>query len=111
MSIQSQVSDLLTITPGLTKKGLKELLPDINPKTIDSCYNRHIKSAKNNAEYAADALNKRITMDLVEQLIIQGNTPVPILRVMTDFLKVKSQDQSELQEIDLDIFYKKAMED
>ncbi len=50
-------------------------------------------------------------MDMVEKLIIQGKTPVPVLRVMTDFLKIKSQDHSELQEIDLDIFYKKAMEE
>ena len=106
MTIQSQVSEYLTNEPTLTKKQLQKLLPNVNSKTLYSCYNRHKKPAVLSANSA-----ERITMDLVENLIIQGKTPIPLLRVMTDFLKVKSQDHSELEEIDMDLFYKKAMDE
>ena len=106
MSIQSQVSKLLTNDPTLTKKELQKLLPDVKLKTLHSCFNRHKKPAVISADDAS-----RITMDMVEKLIIKGKTPIPLLRVMTDFLKVKSQDHSELEEIDMELFYKKAMEE
>ena len=112
MSIQSQVNQTLTIKPGIKLKELQLLYPGVKTSSLKSCYYRaksyNKKAATNNA---TDAYSDRITMDMVENLIIEGKTPVPILRVMTDFLKVKSQDHSELQEIDLSIFYKKAMED
>jgi len=110
MSIQSQVSKTLTNEPTLTLKEMINLYPDKSVGTITSSYYRSKKLASNNTKLASDGDN-RITMDMVEQLIIRGKTPVPVLRVMTDFLKVKSQDHSELEEIDLEIFYKKAMED
>lgn len=78
---------------------------DNNSNTIRSAYNR----AK--ADAPPDAKNAKITMDGVEKLIVAGRTPIPLLRVMVDFMKIKQQDHSELEEIDLDIFYKKAMEE
>ena len=111
MSLQSQVNEALTIKPGLTLKKLHQLYPEANTNTLRSAYNRFLKKRNSCTFDASDAYSDRITMDLVENLIIKGKTPIPLLRVMTDFLKVKSQDHSELQEIDLSIFYKKAMED
>ena len=104
-SIQSQVTEILVGNPGLTLTAIKEKLSDYNPNTIRSCFNR----AKANA--SDDAKDAKITMDMVEKLIVAGKTPVPSLRVMVDFLKIKQQDHSELEEIDLELFYKKAMED
>lgn len=110
MSIQSQVSLYLKNNIDAKLRDLERQFPKNKRSTLNSCLTRFKNIAKNNA---LDALNDpgRITMDMVEQLIIRGKTPIPLLRVMTDFLKVKSQDHSELQEIDLSIFYKKAMEE
>ena len=106
MSIQSQVTQKYKELNNPTLKEMRECLPDINPIAIKTCYYR-AKKVSNKSE----TNDTRITMDMVEKLIIKGKTSVPILRVMTDFLKVKSQDHSELQEIDMTLFYKKAMED
>jgi len=111
MTIQSKVSKTLTNEPTLTLKEMLKLYPNKAVGTITSSYYRSKKLASNNAKLASDVDDSRITMDLVENLIIRGKTPIPLLRVMTDFLKVKSQDHSELEEIDLSIFYKKAMEE
>ena len=107
VSIQSQVSKTLTKEPGLSLKEMLELYPNKAVGTITSSYYRSKKLANNDDNLASD----RITMDMVEKLIISGKTPIPLLRVMTDFLKVKSQDHSELEEIDMELFYKKAMEE
>ena len=109
MSIQSQVNETLTIKPELELDQLQILFPKINTNTLRSAYNRFKKKEIMRTDDAHDA--SRITMDMVEKLIIAGKTPIPLLRVMTDFLKVKSQDHSELQEIDLEKFYQKAMMD
>ena len=58
--------------------------------------------------------NIKITMENAEDLImdeLSNNPSVAALRLMVEFLKIKQQDQSELQEIDLDIFYKKSLEE
>ena len=105
VSIQSQVTEILVDNPELTLNEVKKEFSDCNPNTIRSCFNRARTNAPN------DAKNAKITMDMVEKLIVAGKTPVPSLRVMVDFLKIKQQDHSELEEIDLELFYKKAMED
>ena len=112
-SIQSQVSKLLTNEPGLSLKDIGILIPKAKPSTLNSCYTRHKNNAKDNA---LDALNTdpTISMDLMEKLLmkqLKKKPDIPTLRLMVDFLKLKSQDHSELQEIDLEIFYKKAMMD
>ena len=59
-------------------------------------------------------IKKKINMDNVEELILKqlDKSPgVPVLRLVVDFLKLKSQDHSELKEIDLDKFYKIAIDD
>ena len=106
MSIQSQVTKRYQELENPTLKDMRLEFPELDPTQVKTAYYRAKKVSNNN-----DTDDTRITMDLVEKLIIKGKTPVPVLRVMTDFLKVKSQDHSELQEIDLSIFYKKAMED
>jgi len=105
VSIQSQVSDLLSESKDITLSEIIKEFSDCNANTIRSCFNR----AKANA--SGDAKDAKITMDMVEKLIVAGKTPVPSLRVMVDFLKIKQQDHSELEEIDLELFYKKALED
>ena len=106
MSIQSQVTKKYQELNNPTLKDLRKSLPDLSPEQVKTCYYRAKKVANKNATG-----DTRITMDMVEKLIVKGKTSIPLLRVMTDFLKVKSQDHSELQEIDLTIFYKKAMEE
>ena len=111
-SIQSQVSKLLENTPTLTLKQLQDKLPKVKPSTLNSCLTRHRNNAKENA---LDALtSETITVDRMEKLLIKQlkrKPDISTLRLMVDFLKLKQQDQSELQEIDLSIFYKKAMEE
>ena len=106
MSIQSQVTEKYQELENPTLKEMRLEFPDFSPEQIKTAYYRAKKVSNNK-----DTGDTRITMDMVEKLIVKGKTPIPLLRVMTDFLKVKSQDHSELQEIDLDLFYKKAMED
>ena len=108
MSIQSQVTKKYEELNNPTYDTIKRFFGDVNESTLKSAYRRCKKNATNNA---SDAYSDRITMDKLERLIIQGKTPIPLLRVMTDFLKVKSQDHSELEEIDMELFYKKAMEE
>ena len=89
-----------------TLKDMRLEFPDLDPTQVKTAFYRAKKVSQK-----GDTDDTRITMDMVEKLIIRGKTPVPVLRVMTDFLKVKAQDHSELEEIDLSIFYKKAMEE
>ena len=114
MSIQSQVTLYLKKYPDNSCKQTQRYFDDTSPGYIKKLYYQHRKVTNKvtpKVTELPEINNDRITMDLVENLIIEGKTPVPILRVMTDFLKIKSQDHSELEEIDLSIFYKKAMED
>ena len=114
MSIQSQVLKYQTKYPRNNCKQTQNYFCEISPGYIKKLFYKNKRDTKKVTEKVTELPNiddTRITMDMVENLIIQGNTPVPVLRVMTDFLKVKSQDHSELQEIDLSIFYKKAMEE
>ena len=112
MSIQSQVSKFVKNNTGVSLAKTKRHFKDLNENTIKSCYNRCTKDAN---KYAPDAYNatdlKNITLEKIEKLIITGKTPIPVLRVMLDLLKVKQQDQSELKEIDLDKFYKIGVDD
>ena len=105
VSIQKQVTKKLLDDTEMTLEGMLKAFSDTNSNTIRSAYNR----AKSNAP--GDAKGAKITMDMVEKLIVGKKTAIPLLRVMVDFLKIKSQDHSELEEIDLEIFYKKAMEE
>jgi hypothetical protein len=106
MTIQAQVNKYIEKNPSASVEDILQQFPKKNVNTLKSCYRRIQKRA---GDVHFDA--SKITMDQVEKLIIEGKTPVPLLRVMTDFLKIKSQDHSELQEIDLNLFYKKGMED
>ena len=110
VSIQSQVSNYIKKNPRATLKNIYHDFDTLNRNTIKSAFNRAMKDAP---KYAIDASSgdAKITMDMVEKLIVAGKTPVPSLRVMVDFLKIKQQDHSELEEIDLELFYKKALED
>ena len=108
-TIQSQVSKYLRNNTDAKLKDVEQRFPNINTSSLKSCYYRTKNVATKDETVATH--NDRITMDMVEKLIISGKTPIPLLRVMTDFLKVKSQDHSELEEIDMELFYKKAMEE
>ena len=108
-SIQSQVNEELKKDCNLTLNAVTKLFPDINYKTISSCYRRCKKSAEKSA---VDA--EHISMEQMEKLImnrLKTKPSLPELKLAVDFLKIKQQDHSELQEIDLEIFYKKAMEE
>ena len=114
MSIQSQVTKYLTKYPDNNCKQTQNYFCEISPGYIKKLFYKNKRVTKKVTQKVTELPNiddTRITMDMVEKLIVKGKTSIPLLRVMTDFLKVKSQDHSELQEIDLDIFYKKAMEE
>jgi hypothetical protein len=110
MTLQAEVSKFLENNTNAKLKDLENKFPNRSKSSLKSCFYRSKKVA---TEMQQDATydKSKITMDQVEKLIIKGKTPVPLLRVMTDFLKIKQQDHSELQEVDLTKFYKKAMED
>ena len=82
---------------------VKKQFPDIDAIQLKNAFYRVV--GKNRKK------PKRITMDYVEKLILDGRMDTGKIRVMVDFLKIKQQDHSELQEIDLTLFYKKAMEE
>lgn len=107
-SIQAQVTEELKKDNNLTCKDIQAIFPDIPENTIKSCYRR---ATKNATKSATDA---HITMDQMEKLIVsrlRRKPTLPDLKLAVDFLKIKQQDHSELEEIDLDKFYKKAMMD
>lgn len=108
MSIQSQVSKLLENEPTLTLKDTQDKFPKLKPGSVKTAYYRHKKESE------LPETSETITMDRMEKLLIKllkKKPDVSTLRLMVDFLKIKQQDQSELQEIDMSIFYKKAMMD
>ena len=107
-SIQSQVNEELKKDCNLTYNDMAKIFSDIPINTIKSCYRR---SKKNADKIATDA---HISMEQMEKLImnrLKTKPSLPELKLAVDFLKIKQQDHSELQEIDLEIFYKKAMEE
>ena len=109
-SLQSLVTEQLKINNNLTLKELQAIFPDRPINTIRSCYRR----SKVNATKDASGASNKITMEKMENMImsrLNKKPSLPDLKLAVDFLKIKSQDHSELQEIDLDIFYKKAMEE
>ncbi|KKM78469.1 hypothetical protein LCGC14_1359610 [marine sediment metagenome] len=113
-SIQYQISRTVKKTPGIELRDLKPLFPDINPNTLRSCYNRALNDAPRRTTVASLDNATKINMENAEELIIEQlkqNPSVPVLRLMVDFLKIKQMDHSELEEIDLELFYKKAMEE
>ncbi len=110
-SIQSQVSEVFIDNESMTLKDMKKKFSTINPETIKSCYYRARKVSKLDETVATSG---KITMEYMEGLLmkqVNKRKDVPTLRLMVDFLKIKQQDHSELEEIDLELFYKKAMED
>jgi len=112
MTIQSQVSVYLKKNTDAKLKDLEHNFPKINKKSLNSCYYRYKSTANNTAVTAVT--NGKITMENMEALLVKQlkkKSDVNTLRLMVDFLKIKQQDKSELKEIDLEIFYKKAMED
>lgn len=111
VSIQKQVSEVLENNENLTLDEVREKFLDTNPDTIKSAFYRAKKVSKGNGTIATGS---KITMEMVESLLVnqlKKKKDTPTLRLMVDFLKIKQQDHSELEEIDLDKFYKKAMED
>ena len=111
MSLQSQVTKIYKELNNPTLKEVVASFPDVSRNTIKSCYYRSKKVATADASVA---YSDSITMEKMEKLLVKQlkkKPDVATLRLMVDFLKLKSQDHSELQEIDLDIFYKKAMEE
>ncbi len=106
-SIQSQVTKFVEENPSVSLAKTLYNFDNLKPNTIKSAYCR----AQKNATIDATNATSKITMDGVEKLIVAGKTPIPLLRVMVDFMKIKQQDHSELEEIDLELFYKKAMEE
>jgi len=111
ISIQKQVSEVMQNNENITLPELKKRFGDVNPNTIRSAFNRAKASAIGDAN---DASNATINMEMVEGLLmkqLKKKPDVSVLRLMVDFLKIKSQDHSEMEEIDLSIFMKKAMDD
>ena len=111
MSIQSQITKTLEEHSKYTLNDMLKAFPDINSNTIRSAYNRAANNARNNANSAS---GNKINMEMTEALLMKQLRKKPdtaTLRLIMDFLKIKQQDHSELEEIDLSIFYKKAMED
>ena len=109
MSIQSIVTKKYQELNNPTLKDLRESLPNIDSTQVKTCYYRAKKVSQ-----GVDTNDPTISMDLMEKLLmkqLKRKPDIPTLRLMVDFLKLKSQDHSELQEIDLEIFYKKAMMD
>ena len=111
VSLQKQVSEKYQTIENLTLDGMKKEFPLINPDTIKTCFYRARKVSKKNE---TNVSGNTINMEMVEGLLMKQLAKKPdvgVLRLMVDFLKIKSQDHSELEEIDLSIFMKKAMED
>ena len=110
-SLQSQVTQLLVDDNTLTIRDMYECFPNNPQSSIRSAYRRGLKVASSDASNGSSG--EKITMEKMEGLLIKQlkkKADVATLRLMVDFLKIKQQDQSELQEIDLGMFYKKAME-
>ena len=108
MSIQAQVTKYVVDHDNCTLDDVKKEFSDYNSKTLSSAFRRATKDA------GITASSAKINMDMVEKLLMKELRKKPgpqILRLIIDFLKIKSQDHSELEEIDLNKFYKKAMED
>ena len=86
---------------------------DLTPKKRDTSDKKErSKSPPKNPFIPGE--NIKITMENAEDLImneLSKNPTVPVLRLMVDFLKIKQLDKSELEEIDLEIFYKKSLEE
>ena len=109
MSIQSQVTKKYQELNNPTLKELRESLPDLTPDQVKTCYYRVKKVSQE-----IDTNDPKISMGMMEKLLmkqLKRKPDIPTLRLMVDFLKLKSQDHSELQEIDLEMFYQKAMMD
>ena len=115
MSIQTQVSKFIKKNPHASIKATLREFDNLNPKTIRSAYSRVHLTAESSAEIEyTDASTGKINMEMTEALLmakLKRNPDTATLRLIMDFLKIKQQDHSELEEIDLSIFYKKAMED
>ena len=111
ISIQKQVSEKYQTLENKTLDAMKKEFPNTNPDTIKTCFYR-ARKVSNKIE--TNETNATINMEMVEGLLmkqLKKKPDVSVLRLMVDFLKIKSQDHSELEEIDLSIFMKKAMED
>lgn len=111
VSIQKQVSKVLQDNENITLSSMYEKFSHVASGTIKSAFYRAKKEAKDNANIASGS---KITMENMESLLVKQlkkKPDIPTLRLMVDFLKIKQQDQSELKEIDLSIFYKKSLEE
>jgi len=109
-SLQSQVTEELKNDNNLTLSDTYALFSDHSPDYIKVCYYR----AKKNRTKTDTRDTKHISMEQMEKLIMQRlkhKPTLPELKLAVDFLKIKQQDHSELEEIDLEQFYKKAMMD
>lgn len=102
------------ILSNIAKKGKKKGKKNQKKKSNNYVENEVKSEFHDQDNNSGTKIKKKINMDNVEELILKqlDKSPgVPVLRLVVDFLKLKSQDHSELKEIDLDKFYKIAIDD